>query len=147
LAKLSQGKTVYTAYFEGAEIRTPLEMVAPAPEPTATPTPAIEPEPAVTAAPEPTLEPTAEPSATAEPTSEPTPEPTATPTAAPTITESGNNPNTALYVIIALLSLLVAGGAFYIIKNGKGKTKHEKTVYTSADAYDDSDDGDDDFGG
>jgi hypothetical protein len=29
LAKLSQGKTVYTAYFEGAEIRTPPEMTEP----------------------------------------------------------------------------------------------------------------------
>lgn len=29
LAKLSQGKTVYTAYFLGEEIRTPLEMVTP----------------------------------------------------------------------------------------------------------------------
>lgn len=32
LAKLSQGKTIYTAYFLGEEIRTPLEIVEPAPE-------------------------------------------------------------------------------------------------------------------
>ena len=30
-AKLSQGKTIYTAYFLGSEIRTPLEMMTPAP--------------------------------------------------------------------------------------------------------------------
>lgn len=31
LAKLTQGKTVYTAYFLGEEIRTPLEMIEPVP--------------------------------------------------------------------------------------------------------------------
>jgi hypothetical protein len=53
LAKLSQGKTVYTAYFEGTEIRTPLEMAEPTEKPSAG-----EPETAA----EPTEQPTAEPS-------------------------------------------------------------------------------------
>lgn len=37
LAKLAQGKTVYTAYFLGEEMRTPLELVEPAPAPEAMP--------------------------------------------------------------------------------------------------------------
>lgn len=153
LAKLSQGKTVYTAYFEGEEIRTPLEMVRPTEKPAtnethAEPTPT--PEPTAAATPEPTAEPTPEPSATAEPTSEPTPELTATSAAAPISEVGGSSHDTALYVIIALLSLLLVGGAFYLIKNRKGHTYHEKTSDTSAFARDDGGDGDDDdtgFGG
>jgi len=127
LAKLSQGKTVYTAYFEGTEIRTPLEMTE---LPKSEPTPAGAEEPAE------------------ESSEQPAPEPTGQPTDAPDADtasepdESGNNPNAVLYVIIALLALLVAGGAFYIIKNGKGQTHNEKTIDTSADAHDDDGGGD-----
>ena len=153
LAKLSQGKTVYTAYFEGEEIRTPLEMVTPIARPLApdetsaepTPTPVPTPEPTAL----PTVEPTPEPSATAEPSSEPAPEPTAAPAAAP-ISDGGGSHDAALYAIIALLSLLLAGGAFYLIKNRKGHTYHEKITDASAFARDDGGDGDDDdtgFGG
>lgn len=122
LAKLSQGVTVYTAYFLGEEIRTPLEM---------TELPSSEPTPA------PTEEPAVEP--TTEPTEQPTETPVADITSAPD--DSGNNSNTVLYVIIALLVLLVAGGAFYIIKNGKGQTHNEKTTDASADTRDGSVDG------
>jgi hypothetical protein len=125
LAKLSQGKTVYTAYFEGTEIRTPLEMIAD--------------KPAVTSDPSPTasVDATPEPSITETP--EPTTEPTIAPTAAPD-TDSGGNPNTALYVIIAILAVML-GGAIYLILR-KGQTHHEKTLSNPADAGDDV--GDDD---
>jgi hypothetical protein len=142
LAKISQGKTIYTAYFEGEEIRTPLEMAEPpAPAPTAAPTP------------EPTLEPIAEPieetaseqteETVLEPTVEPTPEPTEEPENEPAVvpaTETSGNKEPVLYAIIALLSLLLAGGAFYFIKNGKGKTNYEETTDFTSD--DDDDDGD-----
>ena len=135
LAKLSAGKTVYTAYFEGSEIRTPLEMVQP--EPTQT----LEPEPVqieeLVDEPEPTAEPT------------PTDEPEETPAAAP-LSDGGKD--TALLLIVALLALLAglaAGGVFYLYKTktGKGLTNYEKTSHTPADADDDDSDGDTRDGG
>jgi len=144
LAKLSQGNTVYTAYFEGTEIRTPLEMAnLPKSEPTSAPTE----EPAEKAASESVEQPTLEP--TEQPVSEPTEQPAdalvANVTDAPD--ESGGNPANALYVIIALLVLLVAGGAFYIIKNRKGQTHNEKNTDTHTDSRTDGGDGDTRFGG
>jgi hypothetical protein len=129
LAKMAQGKTIYIAYFEGTEIRTPLEMVN-LPEPTAEP---------VT---EPTTEAAETTTATTEPTTEPTEQPTETPVADPTNvdSESGNHSNTALYVIIALLAMLL-GGAAYLLKR-KGNPHNEKTHYTIPVADDDSDDDD-----
>jgi uncharacterized protein HemX len=155
LAKLSQGKTVYTAYFEGKEIRTPLEIT----EPPKAETPSGEPEDTVPKSPEaPAEEPAEEPKA--EPVDEPAEKPAAEPAeetedetenetedepAAVPIAGGGTNP--ALYVIIALLSLLVAGGAFYIIKNRKGNTTYEKDIDTFADPRDDDGGGDSGFGG
>jgi hypothetical protein len=152
LSKLVQGGAVYTAYFLGEEIRTPLEMTEP---PAAKPAPDKvcanltehpAPEPTV----EPTPEPTLEPTPTIEPANEPTPEPTATPAAAPS-SESGGSQNTALYIVIALLSsllsLLLAGGAFYLIKNRKGNNNYEETTDTTAGARDDGGDGDTRSGG
>ncbi|MDR3310537.1 MAG: hypothetical protein LBS90_04245 [Oscillospiraceae bacterium] len=126
LAKLSQGKTVYTAYFEGTEIRTPIEF-AEMPETAAAPS-----ESDVTAA---TPSETAEP----EPTIEPTTEPTDEPADALETSERGSNPNTALYVIIALLALML-GGAIYFIR--KGQIHNEKIHNTTPVARDDSDDDD-----
>ena len=132
LAKLSQGKTVYTAYFEGAEIRTPLEMAE---------LPTSEPAPATTE--EVTEEPASEVTETTEPTIEPTAQPTEEPTAA--FADGGNNTNAALYVIIALLALML-GGAFYLLKR-KGLPQNEKNYNTSPVADDDSDDDDSDSRG
>jgi hypothetical protein len=129
LAKMAQGKTVYTAYFEGAEIRTPLEMVNQA-EPTTAPA-------------EETT--TSEAAETPEPTADATEQPTEELTAAPESTDSGKSTNTALYVIIAILALML-GGTFYLLKR-KGKTHNEKTHNNSAVADDDYGDGDDSFRG
>lgn len=118
LAKLAQGKTVYTAYFEGAEIRTPLEMVTSTEMPTAT---------------TPNLLPTESEDAPTEQTITETAEPTATPTAEPVAdTDSGGSSNAALYVIIALLAVLLVC-AFMIIFR-KGKFNYAKTHHNSADA-------------
>lgn len=130
LAKLSQGKTVYTAYFEGTEIRTPLEMAElPSDEATVTPSPSEAP----------AEEKEADDPPTAEPTEQPTDIPSVGTPSEPDV--SGDNPNTALYVIIALLSLLVMCSAFYIIKNGKGQTHNEKATHTPSGTHDDDGDG------
>jgi hypothetical protein len=118
LAKLSQGKTVYTAYFEGEEIRTPLEFI----EPPVTP---------------PVTEPScAEPEKTPAPTE--TPDPAATPIAAVPTESSGTN--TALYVIIAILLIMLIGAAYIIIRRNP---HNEKTDYpdSDADAHAGADDG------
>jgi hypothetical protein len=128
LAKLSQGRTVYTAYFEGTEIRTPLEM---AELPTSTPAPA----PMGEVTEEPACKPTETPESATEP--EPTEQPTDEP-AAPATSDSGNTQNAALYVIIALLALML-GGTFYLLKR-KGQTHNEKTHNNPAVADDDSGD-------
>ena len=111
LAKLSQGKTVYTAYFEGTEIRTPLEFAES--EETAAPT--NEPAPEASAQPSESAESvvdtveTAQSNETAKPTEQltETDEPTETPVAA--ITAEGGSTNTALYVVIAILALMLGG--------------------------------------
>jgi hypothetical protein len=143
LAKLTQGKTVYTAYFLGEEIRTPLEMTE-LPKPTEAPT----------AAPtaEPTVEPTDTPAdgavvtdtttATAEPTEQPTAEPTETPPTNGETTKSNN----ALFVIIPIVAVL-AGAAFYFLKIKRRKTDETITDTTSADADLDGGDGDTRDGG
>jgi flagellar basal body-associated protein FliL len=122
LAKLSQGKTVYTAYFEGTEIRTPLEMVAASDNQDATPDPSM----------------TASVDAAPEPSVSETPEPTTSPAAAPA--KGGGNSNTALYVIIVILALALGGAIYLIIR--KGNNNHEKTSGIAADTRDDG--GDDD---
>jgi hypothetical protein len=113
LAKMSQGKTIYTAYFEGEEIRTPLEM---------TELPTDEASPAITK----------------ELTETPISEPSETAVAGLTDVESEptNNSNTALYVIIALLALML-GGAAYLLKR-KGKFQNEKNGNTTSVADYDS---------
>jgi hypothetical protein len=122
LAKLSQDKTVYTAYFEGTEIRTPLEMAE---------------LPASADTEEVTEEHASETAETTEPTVEPVGQPTEKPDA---VSADGKNSNTALYVIIALLTLML-GGAFCLLKR-KGRTNNEKTINTPPVADDDSDDND-----
>jgi hypothetical protein len=113
LAKLSQGKTVYTAYFLGEEIRTPLEMVSPTPAPDAT----------AEQMPEPTSEPAPE---TAE---------TAGSAEAPDAPQKSNILNNgALFAIIPCLAVL-GGGAYYFLKR---KVKHDaKTHNTDLGAADD----------
>jgi hypothetical protein len=121
LAKLAQGKTVYTAYFTGAEIRTPLEMVTPAVMGEAPPkNPVSESSP--------------------EPTSTPEPEPATAPTSA-LIAENGGNPNSALYAVIAILAVMLGGAIIFIMK--KGAFHNEKTHNTIADAGDADGDSDD----
>jgi hypothetical protein len=140
LAKLTQGKTVYTAYFLGEEIRTPLEMTELA-KPTAAPTAAS----TETSTPESTAEPTenaaatSESTATAKPTGQPTAEPTETPSETPSDGENSKSSN-PLLVIIPILAAL-AGAAFYILKIKRRKTD-ETITDTTADA--DLDDGDGD---
>ena len=123
LAKLSQGRTIYTAYFLGEEIRTPLEMVTPTPKPIAEPTP------------EATLEPAPKPT----PEASETPEPTATPETPQASGEKSAHNNNALLAIITCLAIL-AGGAYYFIKR---KVKHYAKTHNSdpGDADDGSDGG------
>jgi hypothetical protein len=150
LAKLTQGKTVYTAYFLGEEIRTPLEMTE-LPKPTEAPTAA------------PTAEPTAEPTdtpadgaavtdttaatdtATATATAEPTETPAAEAADAPSTGGETTKSNNALFVIIPIVAVL-AGAAFYFLKI-KRRKPDETITDTSADARDDSGDGDTRDGG
>ena len=98
LAKLSQGKTYYTAYFLGEEIRTPLEMVSNEP-----PLDVL-------------LDGETEVDTSAEPTAET--EPTIEPTAAPDENGGDSKPMNPLFVILPAAAAL-AGGAFYFIKKKK----------------------------
>ena len=130
LAKLSQGKTVYTAYFLGEEIRTPLEMTTPAPTPTAAPMP----------------EQTAE--QTPDPTAEPSPDYAATPEPSPASSETpqaGGKPGhhravamTAIIVMITTAAAVTGGAYYFIIRKGK---QNEKTDHSDSGAADDGGDG------
>jgi pyruvate/2-oxoglutarate dehydrogenase complex dihydrolipoamide acyltransferase (E2) component len=135
LAKLTQGKTVYTAYFIG-EIengdtpnpgRTPLEM-AELPTETEAPTTA------------PNAEPAPAPNTTATPTEETTAAPITTTAPTETTSESGetNHSNNALFVIIPILGA-AAGVLYYILKKRKGTTHNEKISNITPVADDDSD--------
>jgi hypothetical protein len=96
LAKLSQGKTVYTAYFSGEEIRTPLEMTTPPSHDT--------PEPVTSPAPEPAPAPAETPAETAQ-----------------TDGETGSIGEGALFAVIILAAAVLSGGTiYYIKKKGKG---------------------------
>jgi hypothetical protein len=128
LARMAQGKTVYTAYFEGTEIRTPLEM-ANRSEPTHSPA---------------EKETDSESAETPETTVEPTEQPAETP-AATSADNGGKSNNAALYVIIAILASML-GIAAYLLKR-KGHTHNEKTHNNPAAADDDCGDGDDSFRG
>jgi hypothetical protein len=125
LAKLTQGKTVYTAYFIGEEIRTQLEM-AELPKPTETPT--------------------ANPSDT---TAEDAAANTGTAADEPTETQftdgEKTKSNNALFVIIPILAAL-AGAAYYFLKT-KRRQSDETITDTSADAGLDGGDGDTRDGG
>jgi hypothetical protein len=112
LARLARGKTVYTAYFEGEEIRTPLEF-AKTPDSDA----ASETAPAPDA------------SANIDTSSEPIADTTGAP-----VSDGGGNPNAALYVIISLLALMLSGAIYFIIR--KGIFNNEKTHNHTTDAYD-----------
>jgi hypothetical protein len=129
LAKLAQGRTVYTAYFIGEEIRTPLEMTGlssssgkPAEPPTTN-----------------TAEPAENPAGaeTAEPTARPGDEPAATRGGE---TSNGNN---ALFVLLPILG--AATGIFLGIFISKRRNSHnEKTDGTADDTTADADDSDSD---
>ncbi|GHU87186.1 hypothetical protein FACS1894202_00940 [Clostridia bacterium] len=147
LAKLTQGKTVYTAYFLGEEIRTPLEMTelptdtessTAAPNESATTENKAE-NPAETPSENAAATETPASAATAEPTEQPAAEPTETPPTDGETTKSNN----ALLVIIPILAA-AAGVLFYILKFRKGNFNDETTTDTSADVRDDGGDGDTD---
>jgi hypothetical protein len=125
LAKMSQGKTIYTAYFEGDEIRIPLEMTIPSIEQIAE------------SSDEAIIEPTAEPTeqATAEPTT------TAEPDG-----EKSSPANIAKYFILAALAM-IAGGAYYITNKNKKLRKDANNEKTSIPAVSDDADSDNDNSG
>ncbi|GHU36001.1 hypothetical protein FACS1894105_05650 [Clostridia bacterium] len=132
IAKISQGKTIYTAYFTGEEIRTPLATEALTPAESETTEPATE----IPA--EPVTEPTA--------SSETTIEVTET-----LITElvSGEDESTTdtiilLYGIIAVLVLFIAATTF--ILTYRRKTHNDETDKSDT-AADDSGSDDDSGGG
>jgi len=120
LAKMSQGKTTYVAFFLGEEIRTPLEMVtlvpAPAPEPVLEFVPVHTEEPVEIIIEEPIIE-----------------EPEVIETSKETDSENKTDPT--WYIIIPCLAMM-AGGALYFIKKGK-RTHNEKTDNSAAVADDD----------
>jgi hypothetical protein len=138
LAKLTQGKTVYTAYFEGEETRTSLEMTEPLPTESATA------EPIAGTTSELTATPTAE--ATAIPTEETTEisaaqEPIAEPPETPTTDDETNHSNNGLFVLIPILAVAAAGVLYYIFKYKKGKViPNEKTDNPAPVADDDGGD-------
>jgi hypothetical protein len=109
LAKLAQGKTQYTAYFIGEEIRTPLEMAMPAASD--------------------------EPIPDAEATAEPTPTTTAEPTTVSIETHqsSGNTDSTgktgarAWIAIIPIAVALAGGAAYFMKKRGSHNAKTDDT--------------------
>lgn len=106
LSKLIQGKAVYTAYFIGEEIRTPLELTeSPKPMPTETPTPES------TAIPEHTKAPS------------PTDESVTTNETEPPNEDGENKPINVLYIVIPIVAT-IAGITFYIFNKRKGKTDH-----------------------
>jgi len=107
LSKLAQGRAVYTAYFIGEEIRTPLEMTEP-------PKRAEKPAPEVTATPEPT--------ATPAPAETPTDEPAATDEPEPPGNKDGQTKDVnVLYIVIPIVGA-IAGVAYYVFKKRRGKT-------------------------
>jgi hypothetical protein len=104
LAKLTQGRTIYTAYFEGEEIRTPLEMTEPKPLETAlAKPPATPPEAAAVNYASTAL------------------------TAAPVPEASPKGENEVLLLIIPFLGAL-SGGTYYFINKKKKEKKYEKTT-------------------
>jgi uncharacterized protein HemX len=109
---------MYTAYFLGEEIRTPLETVTPAPETSAPPQ-------------------AGEETADRVPGAEETPEPA--PTETPQKDGETNN-NLAWLAIIPLL-MIFAGGAVYFIMKRKVNI-NAKTDNPVSDAADSGDDGD-----
>ena len=145
LAKLSQGRTIYTAYFLGEEIRIPLELVASTPEPTSTPTLTETPTPGTTDGSE--CEPTegehsesnaAEGDTEAEPDDE-----------QEEISEGnggGDKTKLAYLAIIPCIAAL-AGGAYYFIKKRKGNNQNEESNNPAPVAGDNGGDGDSGSGG
>jgi hypothetical protein len=106
LAKLTQGKTFYTAYFLGEEIRTPLEIV----------------EPDGSAA-----ETVAEPTPGAAQTVEQT-EPTETSPSNVKTSAAGGT----IYIIVPVLAML-ALGAYFIVKKAKHNAKTDSPAPVAAD--------------
>jgi hypothetical protein len=119
LAKLSQGKAIFMAYFTGEEIRTPLEMASPAPVATPAPTPGL------AAAPMPTPEWTPAPTPEPAPSPAETPEPAEIPGSQLTNSENGTSKNCALLMFIPCLAALI-GGAYYFIRR---KVKHNAKTH------------------
>jgi hypothetical protein len=125
LAKLSEGKTVYTAYFEGTEIRTPLEITE-LPMTVTDPESADEPAEIV---PTPTDEP-------ADVTPEPTDEPTQEPHTGTSDKHTGGG--TISNILIAVLAAL-CGALFYFYNKIRRNATYAKTNHNTSDADDDSD--------
>jgi len=125
LAKLSQGRTIYTAYFLGEEIRTPLEMVTPTPEPESTPTPTETPSPDTADGSdcEPTEGEESESDA-AEGDTETEPDEVQE---EPPEENGGDNKTKLAYLAIIPCIAALAGGAYYFIKKRKGNTRNEES--------------------
>ena len=120
IAKLTQGKTYYIAYFEGEEIRTPLEMTELA---TAeTPTEPL-PETEITTEMETTSEVTAAPSDDTAETTAPDCEVAATPPAE----ENTAKNNYGVWLAIIPCIAVLTGGTYYFMKKRKVDTNNEKT--------------------
>jgi hypothetical protein len=119
LAKLSQGRTVYTAHFEGKEIVTPLEFADPSAKPDSGPaeTPAMS-APGADAAAEPV----------------PAAEEEGSPAMAERETPEANGKSGAWAAAIPIAAA-IAGGAWYFIKK-RGKKDNAKTDDASSVAAD-----------
>jgi hypothetical protein len=143
LARLSQGRTTYIAYFIGEEIRTPLEMVTPSPTPDPIETSDVESnsEPCDESADKNGKDTIDENSD--ETSADPIDESDAEPDDETALEDSEEKRNGALLTVIAVAAA-AAGGAYYYFKKRKGKPYNEKTDNTAADPDDDS--GDDDTG-
>jgi hypothetical protein len=142
LAKLAQGKTVYTAYFIGEEIRTPLEMadLAAAGKPAEPPATASN----VDSAASPSESTAVNIADTKTPNHMEKAEPTAQPADEPAVTAVGetSKSNNALYVLLPILGAAV--GILLCIFISKRRNPHnEKTADTAADAGDSDGDSDD----
>ena len=137
LAKLSQGRTIYTAYFLGEEIHIPLEIVVPSTSANSDILDLPEPEESdETVVPAPGddngefsedghgEEPAEDPQAGGE--------------------ERKLNP---AYLVIIPCAGVMAGGAYYSIKKRKGKTKNEEIDNAATVAADDNGDGSTGTGG
>ena len=128
LAKLTQGKTYYTAYFEGEEIRTPLEMSEPTSAEAET---TIKTDAAVDEAPSPSDD-AAEPITTS-----------AEGAITPFAKDGSTNKNSDAWLAFIPCVVALAGGAYYFMKKRKvGNTDEKDDNSTLVNGDDDVADGD-----